>query len=281
MLLSWTLERLYPVQQDSVAPLAPGWLPLVGAAIATAALIPPDRSPLGRRARQSLAWLGILLMVWAANGLPFDLLTMAGLIGHRTASGDIVMSTVYWPGLATRALALAVAVVLAREVFGHPETSSASARTATWYGYAAFLLARPYPVLRLHWALGGSLGLTEPGAAGEGWEPLLIAIPWVLAAALSLLLVSPQHWIPRRLLLAAGWSATVIVAMIGPAALWSFVSALTSGGDTGSSDIELWVFGLFYGSWFIWPIAAGAATRSYQLRSAASTASSATSGHSR
>jgi hypothetical protein len=139
------------------------------------------------------------------------------------------MSTVYWPGLATRALALAVAVVLAREVFGHPETSSSSARPATWYGYAAFLLARPYPVLRLHWALGGSLGLTEPGAAGEGWEPLLIAIPWVLAAALSLLLVSPQHWIPRRLLLAAGWSATVIVAMIGPAALWSFVSALTSG----------------------------------------------------
>jgi hypothetical protein len=31
----------------------------------------------------------------------------------------------------------------------------------------------------------------------------------------------------------------------------------------------MWVPGLFYGSWLLWPIAAGAATRSYQLRSAA------------
>jgi hypothetical protein len=30
-----------------------------------------------------------------------------------------------------------------------------------------------------------------------------------------------------------------------------------------------WVFGLFYGSWFLWAIAAAAATRSYQVRSAA------------
>jgi len=140
---------------------------------------------------------------------------------------------------------------------------------ATWYGYAAFLLALPYPVLRMHWALGGTLGLMWPGAAGRGWEPLLIAIPWVLVAALSLLLVSPRSWMPRRLLLVAGWSATTIVAMIGPAALWSLVSALPGGGDTGNEGIETWVFALFYGSWFLFAIAAAAATRSYQLRSAA------------
>ena len=64
--------------------------------------------------------------------------------------------------------------------------------------------------------------------------------------------------------------------MIGPAAFWSFVSALASGGDTGSGEIELWVFGLFYGSWFLWAIAGGAATRSYQLRSAAPRMSSPT-----
>jgi hypothetical protein len=108
-----------------------------------------------------------------------------------------------------------------------------------------------------------------PGAAGRGWEPLLIAIPWVLVAALSLLLVSPRSWMPRRLLLVAGWSATTIVAMIGPAALWSLVSALPGGGDTGNEGIETWVFALFYGSWFLFAIAAAAATRSYQLRSAA------------
>jgi hypothetical protein len=192
-------------------------------------------------------------------------LTMAGLIGHRTADGAVVLSTVYWPGLATRTMALAAAVVLARLALARP-TAPVSAHPATWYGYAAFVLALPYPLLRMHWALGGTLGLKLSGAAGQGWEPLLLAIPWLAAAALSLLLASPRHWMPRRLMLAAGWSATFIVAMIGPAAFWALVSTLAREGDAGSDGIETWVFGLFYGSWFLWAILAGAATRSYQLR---------------
>ena len=229
---------------------------------------PVGGSPRWLRVQRALRWTGLLLMVWAANGLPFDLLTAAGLMGHRTASGAIVLSSVYWPGLATRALALAAVVVLARLALARP-SAPASTRPARWYAYAAFLLALPYPVLRVHWALGGTLGLGSPGAAGQGWEPLLIAIPWVLAAALSLLLVSPPHWVSRRLLLAAGWSATAIVAMIGPAAFWSFVRTLASGSDTAAGEIEFWVFGLFYCSWFLFAIAGRAATRSYQLRTAA------------
>ena len=73
---------------------------------------------------------------------------------------------------------------------------------------------------------------------------------------------------PRRLLLAAGWSATAVVAMIGPAACWALVTAVVSGRDP-KSGIAIWVLGLLYGSWLLWAIAAGAATRSYQLRSAA------------
>ncbi len=92
-------------------------------------------------------------------------------------------------------------------------------------------------------------------------------VPAAPAAALSLLLVSPPRQMPRGLLLLAGWSATAIVATIGPAAAWSFVSAVVSGGDLGTGDIAPWVFGLFYGSWFLWAIAGAAATRSYQLRS--------------
>jgi hypothetical protein len=206
-------------------------------------------------------------MMWAASGMPFDLLTAAGLIGHRTAAGEIVLSTVYWPALVTRAFALATVVALARLTLAHP-AASASPRPPAWLGYVAFVLALPYPVLRVHWALGGTLGLASPGGAGAGWEPLLIAIPWALAAVLSLLLASPPRWMPRRLLLAAGWSATAIVAIIGPAAFWAFVSALASGGDMATGEIALWVFGLFYGSWFLWAIAGGAATRAYQLRSA-------------
>ena len=196
------------------------------------------------------------MMVWKANGLPFDLLRLTPLMP----------SGVDWTGLATRALALAAAVMLARLALAHPATPVV-ARTASWYGYAAFVLALPYPVLRTIWALGGTIGLMYPGAAGNGFAPLLIAIPWLLAAALSLLLVSTRSWIPRRILLAAGWSATAIVAMIGPAAFWSMITNLEAGGDPGLISMETWVPFLFYSSWFLWAIAAGAATRSYQLRS--------------
>ena len=186
--LGWASAQLVP-NPNGVQAFAPDWLPLAAAGVAAAGIMPLDGSLRWLRAQHALRWTGLLLMVWAANGLPFDVLTAAGLIGHRTASGAIVMSTVYWPGLVTRALALAAAVVLARLALARPAAST-STRQATWYGYAAFLLALPYPVLRTHWALGGTLGLMSPGAAGQGWEPLLIAIPWVLAAALSLLLVS-------------------------------------------------------------------------------------------
>jgi len=73
---------------------------------------------------------------------------------------------------------------------------------------------------------------------------------------------------PRRLLLAAGWFATAIVALIGPAACWALVIALFGDRDPGPRGIAIWVFGLFYVSWLLWAIAAGAATRSYQVRSA-------------
>lgn len=272
VVLGWAWEQLSP-NPDGPQAFAPDWLPLAAAGVAAAGIMPLDGSRRWLRGQGALRWAGLLLMVWAANGLPFDVLTAAGLIGHQTASGEIVLSTVYWPGLLTRALALAAAVVLARLVLARP-AASASTRGANWYGYAAFLLALPYPLLRTHWALGGTLGLTWAGAAGRGWEPLLIAVPWVLAAALSLLLVSPPRWMPRQLLLAAGWSATTIVAMIGPAALWSVVSSLAGGGAAGDGGIETWVFALFYGSWFLFAIAAGAATRSYQLRSAPLPASS-------
>lgn len=205
-------------------------------------------------------------MVWVANGLLFDFFAMAGLIGDP-ATGLRV--SVNWPAMATRTFALAVAVCLARITLARPVTM-ASTRPAAWYGYAAFVLALPYPVLRIWWALGGTTGLTSPGAAGHGITPLLLSIPWLLAAALSLLLVSPKRWMPRRLLLIAGWSATALVASIGPAAIWSLITRLASGDHTGQDDMAIWVFCLFYGSWFFWAIAAGVATRSYQLRSASS-----------
>ena len=259
------MELVVPGRPTYAGSLAPEWLPLAAATIAAGGLAVRLRG-LGRRTRLAgaLTWSGLFLMLWTASGLPLDLLRVVSLVvpGFMPPGID-------WMGLATRTLALAALVALARLALSHP---AAPARTqgASWYGFAALALALPYPVLKTWWALGGNIGLRWPGADGLAgsfalWLP---AVPWLLAAALSLLLVLTPRWLPRRLLVAAGWSATVIVAMIGPVAFWSLVGGLIRG-DADFGAMTGWVYALIYGSWFLWAIAAGAATRSCQLRSGA------------
>jgi hypothetical protein len=257
VLVAAVLEQLVRNRPDYAAIFAPVWIPFAASVFAAAGIIRLDDRQKWFRVQGAMRWSGLLFMVWTANGLPFDLLRLTPLMPPG----------IDWPGMATRMLALAAAVMLARIALMHP-TTSAYNRKVTWYGYAAFVLALPYPVLRICWAFGGTIGITFSGAAGSGFAPLIIAIPWILAAALSLFLVSTPRWIPRRLLLIAGWTATAIVAMIGPAACWSVVTQLILGSLRGPDGMKIWVPCLFYGSWFLWAIAAGAATRSYQIRSA-------------
>ena len=257
VVLGWAGEHLIPNRPTYAQIFAPDWLPLVAAAIAAAGIVPQHGPPWWLRVRPACRWTGLLLMVWAANGLPLDVLRVVGLIPLG----------VDCPGLLTRAFVRAAVVVLVRPYLTDP-AAPPSVRPPAWYGYAAFALALPYPVLRTIWALGGTVGLRWPGAAGVGFEAWVFSIPWLVAAGLSVFLVSPPRWMPRRLLLAGGWCATAIVAMIGPSACWALVAAV-AGGDTGFTGIDLWVPALFYGSWLLWAMAAGAATRSFQVRSLA------------
>lgn len=256
VLAAGTLEHIIRSEPTYASIFAPDWIAFAAAVFAGAGVI--QWSPIRLfRLRRALLWIGLLLMVWTANGLPFDLLRMTPLMPF----------SVDWSGMATRTLAFASIVVLARIALTRP-ANAPSKQAASWYGYAAFLLALPYPVLRTCWALGGMIGLSIPGAGGVGFIPWLACIPWLMAAILSLLLVSKSSRLPRRFLLVAGWTATAIVAMIGPAACWAMISALISGNVQGIKGMAFWVPCLFYSSWFLWAIAAGAATRSYQLRSA-------------
>jgi hypothetical protein len=260
--VSWAVGQLTPNWPAYAERSGPDWLPLAAAGLAAAGilLLLTGRSQLPRLQR-ALIWSGLLLMVWAAGGLMLDL--------RRLVPGGLMPDGVDWPGLVTRALALAGFVALACLVFVRP-VAHAPTRRAAWYGYAALALALVYPVLKTWWALGGDFGLKWPGADGlaGSFALFLPAVPWLLAAALSLLLVLTPRWPPRRLLLLAGWSATAIVATFGPAACWAFFTGLASG-DTDTGGMATWVFGVVYGSWFLWAIAAAAATRSYQVRSAA------------
>ena len=257
VLLAGLFEQFLSNQPDYARTFAPNWIALVAAVLCVAGNIQLNNRPQWIRIQGTMRWSGLFLMVWAANGLPFDLLRLTPIMP---------IGGVDWPGMVTRALALLAAIVLVRIVLARP-ASPASIRAVTWYGYAAFVLALPYPVLRICWAFGGTIGITISGAAGSGFAPLLFAIPWMLAAALSLLLVSTPTWMPRRLLLVACWTATAIVAMIGPMACWTLVSQLVMGTISVPEGMKIWIPCLFYISWFLWAIAAGAATRSYQLRS--------------
>jgi hypothetical protein len=262
VLAAGVFEQFSQTRLDYAKTFAPFWIPIAAAIFALAGFMDLNGSTQWLRIRPALRWSGLLLMVWTSNGLPFDLLRLTPLMPLG----------VDWPGLVTRALALAATIVLARILLALPATP-APTRPAIWYGYAAFVLALPYPVLRICWAFGGMIGITIPGAAGVGFAPLIIAIPWMLAAAVSLFLVLTPRWMPRRLLLVAGWTATAIVAMIGPMACWTVITKYLEGTLSGPDGMKMWVPCLFYSSWFLWSIAACAATRSYQLRSAGRIAS--------
>jgi hypothetical protein len=256
IMTAWILEHLAGNRPADAGNFAPVWLPLTAALIASAGIIRLKDHSKWLRLQQALRYTGLFLLVWAANGLPLDLLRLTPLIPLP----------IDWSGVMIKSFAFAAAIMFLR--FTYIRRKTTVSHGTAWYGLAAFLLALPYPILRTIWAFGGSTGLLEPGAAGEGFLPWLASIPWLLAAILSLLLFSPPLWMPRRLLLTGAWFATGVVAMIGPAACWSLITKLVSGADLDlEGGIKFWIPCLFYGSWLLWAIAAFAATRSYQLRS--------------
>jgi hypothetical protein len=169
--LGRTVTHLLSAQPAAALAPAPVWLPLAAAAFAAVGIVRLDGWPQWPRIQRASRWTALLLMVWAANGLPFDLLTMTGTMGRRTASGAIVIATVDWPGLVTRTLALAAAAVLARLALAR-QAAPASARPATWYGYAAFAypgfkrwatLVAYLPLLTLIPGLARWIGRRRPG----------------------------------------------------------------------------------------------------------------------
>jgi hypothetical protein len=222
----------------------------------------PVNNLLWRRFQQGKFMVSLLLMAWASNGLIFDVLKMFGLTGDSVTG---LAAQVNWPQALSRILAFVSAISLVHLPLTNGDSSQSTSRT-NWWAFAAFFLALPYPVFRIIWAMGGTIGISQAGAAGEGSEPLILAVPWILAATLSLCFAFPSNWMPRRLFIIAGWSATAIVASIGPAAFWSVTSAIIKG-EESRQDIATWVFFLFYGSWLLWAFAGFAATRIYQLRS--------------
>lgn len=138
------LQQLVHDRPDYAEVFGPLWLPLAAAGFAAAGIIMQlTARPRSPRLRGALSWSGLLLMLWAAGGMLIDLLRVVSLVIPSLMPAE----GVDWLGLATRALACAVAVVLAHLALARP-SALASTRVATWYGYAALAFALPYPVLK-------------------------------------------------------------------------------------------------------------------------------------
>ncbi|MFJ6194957.1 DUF3995 domain-containing protein [Micromonospora sp. NPDC092111] len=104
------------------------------------------------------------------------------------------------------------------------------ARPGVWAGYGACLWALLFAALSVYWAAGGRVGAGTIGAAVEGpalaREPAFVALLWatavlkLIAAALALALVRERpRWMPRWMLLLAGWGTAALLSLYGAANL--------------------------------------------------------------
>src|SRR5512133_2719787 len=132
---AWAIQNF--IFSDYSKPSSPIWLPAAAAVLGAFGIM--RLSSGSERLWKAMHMIGLLFMVWAANKVLFDFLTMAGLIGDP-ATG--VRARVDWPGTISRVIALAAAVALARQALKAP--AAGSKPPAAWYGYAAFVLALPY-----------------------------------------------------------------------------------------------------------------------------------------
>lgn len=109
-------------------------------------------------------------------------------------------------------------------------SGSGGVRPGRWSGYAASLWAVGFALVSVYWAAGGRLGAGTIGAAVEGpalaRDPAFVALLWatavlkILAAVLALALIGKiLRWVPRTLLLLAGWGTAALLLLYGMANL--------------------------------------------------------------
>jgi hypothetical protein len=204
------------------------------------------------------ALIGALIIVtaWAITMLPFDVLRMVRLV-PLPLSG--------W-GIALRLLLLVAATAALVPVLGlrraRLERCSACRRAIPgaldrmprWPAVVAVIFALPYPVLRVHWALGGTFGTVgtpldlDPAVA---WGVVIVGAT-LEAFALLLLIGKGPRW-ARALFGLGGVVAGAALTVNGGLAAAVALSAIATEGLESSpgADLTASTFLLVYGSWFV------------------------------
>jgi hypothetical protein len=257
-----------PPAADYMRGSAPHWVTASAAALGVAcallALVRPHLQGGMRTGVVAMALVACVLLFWSAAGVIFDLLRTAAVLGIPG-----MPPSVDWLGFAGRVSALAGVVTLAvatRSLAGEGLSEPLrGSRLAGWSGYAALILAFPYPMLKIYWMLGGTLGWRA------GWErhaAVAETAMLVAMAALPLALVRPWgRVLPRPLLLIAGWGSSAALGSMGALAAFG-TAAATLGIVRGPAGFDpgAWIVDLAYGDWLLLGLALAAATLAYQYR---------------
>jgi hypothetical protein len=208
-----------------------------------------------------------ILLIWSSGGIIFDVLRTAAIIGVPG-----LPPFVDWVGFGTRAISLMTAILLAITTVNFRRTSrdpsvvveyiKMESHSKKWFGYAAFVLSLPYPILKIYFSFGGNLaGVHESGHHAAYGEIVLFGAN----ALLSLALV--QKWgriFPRWVLIVGGWTATCATVPFGFLAIFGSLMQLIGFDGPIPSDESAWLVSLVYGEWLFLGLATGAATWIFQ-----------------
>ncbi|WP_214325709.1 hypothetical protein [Nonomuraea sediminis] len=226
---------------------APHWVTISAALLGAVFVVRPHPAGL----------LPAVLLLWSAGGVVLDafraFFAVTGIPAGEFARVD-------WPGMALRGLSLAGCALLGALLLRHIRVPGGA-----WLGYGAFAVGFVYPMAKLYWSLGGTL--LRPAGYDEGL-PYGELIMLLIGAVGSLALV--QRWgrrLPRRLVLAGGWTGAAMLTTMGTMSVFGTLAqlaGLTRGPVPLSDPAAVVTVGLVYGSWLLFGLAVGGATLSYQ-----------------
>lgn len=231
-----------------------------------------------------IAWGSCILLIWSSAGIVFDFLRAAAVMGIPG-----LPPVVDWLGFVFRTVSLIAAILIATATITFQRISRGACvlcgkgpqftmRSKKWYGYAAFVLSFPYPLLKIYWSLGGPLWGGNSFAHNSAYGEIIV---FGISALLSLALV--QKWgrvfpnwfpifsgkrVPRWLLITGGWIAASMTTTLGILAIFgSILQALgLEEGPVGTGG-NPWIVSFVYVNWLLLGISMGAATWFYQQSS--------------
>ncbi|MGW5683998.1 hypothetical protein [Nonomuraea sp. NPDC003754] len=244
-----------------------GWgsvLALAAMAVLALATVRPFGQRIPRTGLLAATWIGALaLLCFGGQILLLNLLRVllwiTGLPGWAAEP--------YWTLFVDQLIVLAGVGALAVAAWSYqrrtrPESVDVRAvgRRLRRFGWAATLAPLPYATLKAVWALGYPVGgYRESGLVGahHWYSPLAdfsVTIPVFGALCAVALIQGWARWVPRRLVLGAGWIGGVGLLSMGlPAAVTTigeFVGLAELPTAPGSAN--LWVIGLTYGGFLFW-----------------------------